>query len=139
MSATPDSGFMRKLKELDPKLGCEFDYDTEVFFITYERATGRPVPILIVKNVDGSFRQPDDREIKALHEGDRKRVDQATYLAKAAKYMEDARAKTARDRKSNIRDYTKDDKIQLMRALNPNSKANRPFRQIAPKVTGKVF
>lgn len=139
MSATPDSGFMRKLKSLDPKLGCEFDYDTERFFVTYQRATGRPIAILNVKAPDGGFRQPDDREIRVLQQGDQQRVDVAANLEKAAHYMESVHTKTRTDRKSNIRDWTKDNKHQLMRSLNPSSKANRPYRQITPRVTGKVF
>ena len=135
-----DSSFMRRLKELDPKLGCEFDRDTERFFITYSRAVGPPVPVLVVKNaINGGFRHPDNREIISLQKGDLTRESLDSRLTKTAHYMENVRAKTRKDRRSNIRDMTKDAKLQLMRATNPSSKANRPFRQIAPKVTGKIF
>lgn len=135
-----DSSFMRRLKNLDPKLGCEFDRDTERFFITYARAVGPPVPVLVVKNaVNGGFRHPDNREIIALQKGDLTKKSLDSRLAETAKYMEDVRTKTCKDRRTNIRDYTKDDKLQLMRAINPSSKANRPFRQITPKVIGKIF
>jgi len=143
VETNPDSGFVRKLKELDPKLGCKFNHDTRRFVITYERPIGPPVAIWTVKREDGSFRQPDDRDIKTLHLADRKHVDVNMQMEKTAKYMEQVRAKQRKAGKENIKDWTKDDKYWLRKQFSKiggaAGKGTSPFRPITPKVKGKVF
>lgn len=137
---TPDRVFMQRLKELDPRLGCEFNRDTEHFYITYAKAWGPAVPILaVVDSINGGFRQPDNRELIALQQSDLTKECMSTKLDRAEKYMYDERARIRKQRREGFRDRTKDDKLQLMRALSGRTKANRPFRQVTPVAKGKVF
>ena len=137
----PDRHFMKKLKNLDPKLGCEFNRNTEKFNITFDRV-GRPAVVLFpVKSESGGFRQPDQRELTVLGESDLERVGMRDRLNKTSKYMADYRDKQAVDAKNNIRDMTKDGKIQLMNAIGRagGGKHNSTFRRVKPKTKGKVF
>lgn len=137
----PDSHFMTKLKALDPKLGCEYNKNTERFNITYERVLG-PVPIMQVRSESGGYRQPDRRELIQLGEGDMCKTDRRTHLNKASKYCYDYREKAAKDSSDMIRDMTKDDKRQLGNAFGRiagTGKCNSTFRRIKPKSKGKVF
>lgn len=106
--------FLRSLKTLDRRLDCVFRREHEHFVITYDRGWGDPVNILLVQAESGGFRQPDNRELAALSEGDMCNQRVQDRLAKAAKYMQDVRDKDFRDRRDMIRNRTKDDKIQLM-------------------------
>ena len=138
----PDRYFMKKLKGLDPKLGCEYNQNTHRFNITYKRVTGLPVPILQVKTEDGSFRFPDQREINKLHESDTQRVSMDEQLKRASKYMSDYREKAERDARENIRLMTKDDKLQLRKAIGraAEPKADHSiFNKPTYKPKGEVF
>ncbi len=137
----PDSHFMDKLHTLDPKLGCEFNKNTEKFNITYQRATGNPVPIIQVSSDRGGYRQPDRRELHVLGEGDMCKTDRTTFLNKASKYCSDYREKEARTNSDNIRNMTKDNKNQLSSSFGKllGGKHNSTFRRIEEKPKGKVF
>ena len=126
----PDQFFMKKLKGLDPKLGCEYNKDFHRFNITYKRATGIPVPIMQVKTESGEFRHPDQREINVLHESDTQRVSMKDRLNKASKYMQDYRDKKKMEARENLRLITKDDKLQLRSGLG---------RAAGPKVDQSIF
>jgi len=137
----PDRVFVQRLKELDPKLGCKFVPEHEHFVITYARPIGEPVNVLLIKNDDGSFRQPDDRDIRALQAADTHRVPMKERLKAVAKYMEDDRAERKRKRKQEIRDITKDNKLQFARRAAKIDSAfgagnYSPFRPIEPKPRG---
>lgn len=138
----PDHAFMKQLKRLDPKLGCEYNRDTERFNITYKRAIGEAVPIMQVKTDGGGFRQPDQRDINKLNESDTHRVSMKERLDKSSKYMYDYREKKRQEAKENIRLMTIDDKRQLRRAfgrdLSPKHNSST-FRKILPKSKGQVF
>jgi hypothetical protein len=138
----PNRNFMRQLKALDPSLGCEFNRDTNVFNVTYLRATGLPVPIMPVKTQDGKFRQPDQRELLTLGESDMTKIDRQTHLNKASKYCQEYREKQAKESTDMIKNRTLDDKRQLANAfgkLSGSGKFNSTFRRIEPKAKGQVF
>ncbi len=137
----PNRHFMTQLQTLDPRLGCEFNRDTQVFNVTYKRATGLPVPIVPVKTRDGKFRQPDQRELKVLYDGDMNRIDRREHLNKASKYCQEYREKAAKESSDMIREMTVDDKRQLGNAFGKiaGGKHNSTFRRIEQKPKGKVF
>lgn len=139
---TPDRAFMFKLKALDPRLGCVYRHDIERFVITWERPAGPPDEVWLVESETKGFRQPDDRDIGALCEGDLHRTDIKDRIDKVTHYMRRYRELEARRVSSNLRDATKDGKIQLMRAFNRafnTGKANSAFRRVTPKPRGEVF
>ena len=137
----PDPAFTKKLKELDPRLGCKFRHDLRRFAVTFDRTVGSPAEVLIVKGEYGEFRQPDERELKVLNEGDLQRTDIRTRLNKADNYMRDYREKQEAHVTDEIRNRTKDDKIQLVNAyrksFNTSGKPLPAFRKITPKSKGK--
>jgi len=137
---TPDRVFMKDLKTLDSKLNCYFERNHGHFVVTYDRAVGGSVPIMMVEGQDGGFRQPDHREINKLHRYDTHRESMKDKLHKSAKYMEDAREKQKKTAADNIRNMTKDDKNQLASgfAKLAGGKHNATFRRIDPKPKGKV-
>ena len=139
---TPDRSFMKRLKEISPDLGCKYEPGHEHFVITHRRAIGEPVPILLIEAPGGGFRHPDQRDINKILEGDTHRIPIKDRMKVIAKYMEDDRAKKARDRKDEIRNRTKDDKLQLTRAFARAanvSKANSQFRRVDIKPRGIAF
>jgi len=126
---------MKDLKNLDKRLGVKFNDNN--FVITYERGYGEPVNIHLVKNENGGFRQPDKRDLMILKGGDLAQGDKMeTRLKKLAYTSEQIRAKIRKDAKDNIRNMTKDDKNQLMKAFvqrTNQSKGNAAFRRVTPK------
>jgi len=138
----PNRVFMERLKKLDKRLGCEYVKSHGHFVINYQRPYGQPVPITMVKADNGGFRQPDNRDLDFLKQGDLEREDMKTKLQKSAKYMEDVREKAKRDAKDNIRHMTLDGKIQLANNLSRiagGGKGNATFRRVTPKSKGEVF
>ena len=130
----PDPTFIKRLKELDQRLGCKFRRDLNRFAITFDRAVGPPNEVLIVKGEQGEFRQPDQRELKVLCDGDLHRTDIKTRLDKADNYMRDYREKEDAHVADEIRCRTKDDKLQLVNAyrksFNTSGKPLPAFRKI---------
>lgn len=138
----PDRVFMRRLKALDKRLGCEYAWGHGHFVITYKRANGDDVPLFIVEAEDGGFRQPDRRDLDFLMKADLERESIRERLDRTAKYMEDVRAQKRRTVKNEIRDMTKDSKIQLSSILSRmagGGKGNATFRRITHKPKGQVF
>lgn len=127
----PDSSFMKKLKALDKRLGCRFNRDSQRFVITFSRGYGRPLALFMVKDGEGAgtFRQPDDRDIEFLQKHDMEKTTLRERLNEVSKYMEDTRRKRKEEVSNEIRDRTKDDKIQLMSAMTrpTNPKAGRGY------------
>jgi hypothetical protein len=138
-----DRAFLKKLKTLDPNLGVKYEQGHEHFVITYRRAIGEPVPVMLIEDASGGFRHPDDRDIVKLQEGDLHRVPLKDKLKIVARYMEEDRSKVRKTAKDNIRDMTKDNKIQLMRAFanahGGGGKNNATFDRITPRSRGQVF
>jgi len=138
----PNVFFMKQLKDLDKNLGCIFNSTIERFIVTYKRSVGIPVPIMRIESDDGSFRQPDQRDINKLVESDTQRVSMDERLKISSKYMYDYREKKQMEAKENIRLMTIDDRKQLRRAVGrlygPKVDASI-FRKIIHKPRGKVF
>lgn len=136
----PDPTFTKRLKELDPRLGCKFRHDLRKFAITFDRVVGPPSEVLIVKSESGGFRHPDQRELKVLCDGDLHRTDIKTKLDKADNYMRDCREKQDAHVADELRNKTKEDKIQLKNAVrsafNLGGKPSA-FRRIKLKPKGK--
>lgn len=139
---TPDRVFMKDLKALDKNLGCHYNQDLEKFVVTYKKPVGDAVPICLVKSEGGGFRQPDKRDIAYVSSGDLSKETMKQKLDKTSRYMEDSRALSRKKAKSDIRDMTKDNKIQLSQTLNKvygSGKANSVFRRVKVKPKGDVF
>lgn len=139
----PDRVFLKRLEELDPRLGCRYEPAHHHFVVTYRRAIGEPVPVLLIEGQEGAFRYPDDRDIRRLQEGDLHRVSLHERLRQVASYMEKDREERARKRRTELRDRTKDDRLQLARAIgkidhNPGGK-RMPFRRINLRPRGQTF
>lgn len=130
---------MKQLKKLDNRLGCRFREDLHRFVITWEKFWGPPDEIMVVSKPH--FRQPDMRELMFLCEGDLHRTDMRERLEKSAAYFADHRKRQAATMNDEIRNMTKDDKIQLAhtyrKVFNVGSKASA-FRRIKPPVKGKT-
>ena len=138
---SPDRLFMSDLKTLDPRLDCYFESNHDHFVITWKRAVGGTIPIMVVDDGQGGFRRPDNREIELLKSYDTHRVSMEERLKHSAAYMEDVQEKQRLDARANIRDYTKDDKLQLAPAFArlAGGKHNSIFRRIENKPKGKIF
>lgn len=139
---TPDRSFMRDLKLMDSRLGIKFNGNN--FVICYDRGYGEPVNIHRINNDDGSFRQPNKIDLMILKGGDLEgSVDSMkNRLNKLAYMSEQMRKKQRAKAKENIRDMTKDSKLQLKRWVLQHanvSKANAEFRRVKLKPRGKVF
>jgi hypothetical protein len=136
---SPDRVFVNDLKKLDPNLGCHYEPDHHHFVITYKRAVGTAVPIMLIKTADGGFRHPDQRDIIKLAESDTHRIDAMAQIKKAADYMERERARIRQKARDDIRNMTKDDKLQLAPkvARLDGGKHNSTFRRINLKPRGK--
>jgi hypothetical protein len=138
----PDRVFMQRLKALDKRLGCEYAWGHGHFVITYKRANGDDVPLFVVEAEDGGFRQPDRRDLDFLMKADLERESIRDRLDRTAKYMEDVRAHKRRTVKGEIRDMTKESKIQISSILSRmagGGKGNATFRRITHKPKGQVF
>ncbi len=139
---TPDNVFVKRLKSLDKKLGCKYEQSHEHFVVTYRRAHGGSVPIMIVKSKDGGFRQPDNRDLVNVMAGDRQNPTAKNRLEGTAKYMEDYRAKKKKIVAEEFRNRTKDDKNQLMNVMAQAAgagKGNSTYRRIEPISKGQKF
>ena len=137
----PNTHFMKKLREIDSKLGCKFNRDTEKFNITFDRVGREAVILFPVVSESGGYRQPDRRDLNVLGESDCERISVRDRLNKTSKYMSDYREKKAADAKGNIRHLTLDGKNQLKKVYSNvgGGKNNSTFRRIERKPKGKVF
>lgn len=139
----PDRVFLQRLKSMDPKLGCRFEAGHGHFVITYRRAIGEDVPVMLIEGEGGAFRQPDERDIRKLQEGDLQRVPLHERLREVAAYMEKDREDRARKRAAEIRERTKDDRVQLTRAISKidrnNGGKSMPFRRVNLRPRGRSF
>ena len=138
LAPAPDRGFLRKLKEIDRRLGCSFNRVSERFVITYERPVGDPAIIMGVA-VNEPFRQPDNRDLDYLTAGDFSKESAKHRMVRTAKYMEDYRNNQAKTRRDNLRGMTKDGKNQLaskFAKFDGSGKGNSTFRRIEPKKKG---
>lgn len=135
----PDQFFMKQLKELDVRLGCRFREDLERFVITWEKFHGPPDEVMVVSKP--YFRQPDRRELMFLCEGDLHRTDMRERLEISASYFADYRKREEISHADEIRNMTKDDKIQLSntyrKVFNTGGKPSA-HRRVQPPIKGKT-
>lgn len=131
---TPTREFVKELKQFDNKLGIDFSRQLERFVIHRQRAFGDSVIVWVVDAENGGFRHPDQRDLQALynadlwrHGGVRERV------RKGEEYMLSYQENLDRKAREELRDITKDNKIQLRntirRATNEGNKGPE-FRRI---------
>lgn len=127
----PDRSFMKQLHSLDKRLGVKFNGTHFVITCTTERYG--EVNIWQVVAEDGGFRQPDQRELEMLRESHIERISPNERFNLVTAYMEKFDSDQVRARKENIRNMTKDGKIQLYNAYNRvagSGKSNATFRRI---------
>ena len=130
-----DRSFKRDLRNLDRRLGTFFN--GEHIVVTFDRGHGQPVNILRVKAEDGTFRQPDQRDMKIIKGGDLAEGPKMELRLKEAAYKAE-RMREADKRKAHekFRDMTKDDKTYLSQKIGQLmniSKSNAAFRRIDHK------
>jgi hypothetical protein len=139
VTPTVDPTFLKKLKEFDPTLTCEFHRGHERFMIQRKATVGPPNNIMIVDDFTG-FRQPDERELAALYAADLWRHGGVTErIRKGEEYMRNYRKREDEKFKEELRDVTKDNKYWLRKTLrqaNNDGKANHEFRRIEVKPRG---
>lgn len=133
-----DKSFVKDLRNLDKRLGVKFN--DRNFVVTYERGYGEPVNIFLIKNEDGGFRQPDQRDLKVIKSGDLAEGESMESRLKRRAYIsEKMREKMRENTSQEIRDMTKDNKNQLAKVISQKmntSKGNAAFRRITPKKKG---
>jgi len=137
-----DRSFMRSLKSLDKRLGCEYLYDLERFCITYDRGYGDPLYLTVIETPEKEFRHPRQSDIEFLQRWDMENLRIQDRLAMVTKYMEEYRNKQRKTSRDEFRNRTKDDKIQLMNAFGRamgSGKHNSAFRRISLKPRGKAY
>jgi len=138
----PDKSFMRDLKSMDRRLAVKWNHDVGNFIVTYDRGHGEPVNIHRVNRDDGGFRQPDKRDLMILKGGDLAQGDDLNNRISKLAYMSDRiRKEQRRKAKSEIRDMTKDNKLQLKRFLADKTnegKGNAEFRRVPHKPSKRV-
>ena len=127
----PDSSFVRQMGMLDKRLGIKFNGTR--FVITFTTERHGEVNIWTVVGEKGEFRQPDQRELDMLRDSDIERIGPEERFNLALAYMQHYGVERKRVVKEEIRDRTKDDKIQLAQGFAKvagYSKANSTFRRI---------
>jgi len=133
----PDRAFTKDLKRIDKRLGVKFNGYNVV--VTYDRGFGDPVNIWVVKGDQGGFRTPDKRDVEAIAASNIERESPEEKFQRVSKYYQKVREDVRRKARENIRDMTKDSKIQLRQAVakvENQSKANSTFRRIENKPKG---
>lgn len=135
-----DRGFLKKLKRIDPGLDCEFDRKFGKFVIYQTGKISGRVPLAVIEgNEGGGYRYPDNRDIILIHEADMyyKGQELKDRVRRGEESMLAAKREEERKIREEIRDVTKDDKIQLMRSyhqtFNMGGKGNASFRRVTPK------
>lgn len=130
-----DTKFLGDLKRYDRKLNVIFSREAERFVIVRERAWGPPFQLFLVENEDGSFRQPDNRDIFVLAISDlwKNRQEANDRIRDGENAMQAYQEKEERDQRDEFRAIARDNKIQLKntyrKASNQGSKAPE-FRRI---------
>jgi len=143
VTPAPDWAFVKKLREFDSKLQVTFDRRYERFIISKKVAFGSPFGVLAVNDEFGGFRQPDDRDIRTLYNGDlwrhggvKERIRSGEETLRAHKEKED------RDTTQAFKERSRDDAIQLRntyrKATNSGSKTPE-FRRVDVKSGGKTL
>lgn len=137
---SPSRTFLTELKRLDKNLGCYYNQDHEHFVITYRRASGQPVPVLLIEGLEGEFRFPNMRDIETLQKSDMAKMRLKDRLQRVAHHFEETRRKTRERSRDMIRQETIENRRQLMprfaRLANEGGKHNSTFRRIKLRQRG---
>lgn len=138
----PDRGFIRKLKEISPRLDCEFSRKHGKFVITCQaEISGRYELFLVEGDEGGGFRYPDNRDILTVHKADRYVKSRRQRMREATEYMQKYREDEDKREKDEIHNRTKDGKLQLLRAYHKDfnlGKMESTFRKLYPRSKGKT-
>lgn len=136
-----DPSFKNRLREFDPKLEIDFDRETHRFAIYRKMPVGDSFKIMVVAGPEGEFRQPDMRDIAALHGADLWRKGRLRDFVRTseAKILDNMR-KEEKEAEDTFREASIDDRIQLRRmyrreVLN-EGKANAEYRRVDPNQRG---
>lgn len=137
VTPVPDSTFVKDLKQFDSRLDVTFDRVAERFIIRRDRGWGKPWGVLLVETEDGRFRQPDQRDIKHLWDGDLWRHGGVEARIRRGDVRRDEyEDKLTKDADDELRAITKENKIQLSntfrKATNQGSKTPE-FRRVEVK------
>lgn len=137
---TPDRSFVDQLRRIDKSLGIRFNGDH--FVITYQVPDGGPrVNIWKVVAERGGFRQPDRRDLEMIQMSNIERESPEDKQARIARYMDAEREKDRRRAREDLRNMTRDNRIQLVRGFEvleggtwsgPKTEPNPAFRRITP-------
>lgn len=133
------TGFVRKLKAMDPGLDCEFSREHERFVITQTGKISGKVPVIVVRGDDGGgYRYPSDMDIKVLQGADLHKRGQEVKnrIVDGETYMAEAKAKSDADAADEIKGRTREDKIQLSNEYNKAfnmGKGNSSHRRVEAK------
>lgn len=138
----PDPSFTRQLRMIDKRLGCKFNGDH--FVITFKTEKYGAVNIWKVASESGGFRQPDRRELEIIRESDLERLGPKERFNLVLAHMEGTKDRRDKSIREEMRNRTKDGKIQLMRAFANAvgaGKNNATFRRInvRPKPRGLII
>lgn len=146
ITPTPDPGFMRKLKTFDPNLDCEFNREIERFIITQPSRlrSGKLVAAVVDNPGRPEYRQPDDRDLRVLARADFERKSHTDRIREGEQMMLEKPLQDEKRAENEIRDVTKDNKLQLQHAYAKffgmrADEHNPAFRRITHKPKGKVF
>lgn len=141
---SPDPGFVKKLHTFDPTLKCQFSRKLGKFVITQPNRlhSGESVAAIVEGDTGAGYRQPDNRDIKALYEADFEIKDHKRRILEGEEAMLEHEKNQEERVAAEIRDITLDSKYQLrntyVKAAN-EGKGMAPFRQVTVKPKGKVF
>lgn len=106
---TPDSTFVRELKEISPDLSVVWTPVLNRWVIWYQSSDGTKHRIHEVKNPDGSFRPLDNRTLTMLKRCDMSRVKDPRYeQSKQFQRMKEAKAAYRRQQHDNAQERKKE-------------------------------
>ncbi len=145
MTPAPDPGFVRKLKAYSPDLDIRFSRNWGCFVITQKSQMSGDVPLFRIDgdNTGGGYRQPDDRDIMKIYEADRwnrSEHDWKSTIKRGEDYMLQHEIDQDERVKAELRDVTKDDKLQLINAYKNAfnlGKVGSEFRKVEVKAKSK--
>jgi hypothetical protein len=128
IAPVPDRVFVKDLKVFDPELRVTFHRPIGKFVVSKRRAIGSDFVVLVIETDDGQFRMPDQRDIKALYNGDLWRHGGVKERIRSGEeHMKAYRDKEEKEIETETRARAADSKIQLSNAFrktfNEGSKA----------------
>jgi len=134
VTPAPDRTFVKDLREFDPQLRVTFSRPLEKFVISKKRAFGSDFVVLVVATDDNEFRQPDQRDIRALYDGDLWRHGGVgARIRRGEEHMQNYREREDHEIDEETRARTRDSKIQLSntyrKTFNEGSKSPE-FRRV---------